>query len=693
MPSACRWLPLDRFADAGIPKLHNLKLAARSGFAVPETVWARASDLEASPPDALPIGVPDVPCIVRSGSPTEDTGATSNAGRFLSLAVDRPEDFAGAVARVVAALPTRDGRRLGVAFVQPLIRAEVAGVTFFDGFYYEETRASGSNRGLTSGLERGEVRRGHVRRGDAHDAWLVRLQRRFGGRVDVEWARPEASDAPDPTLLQVRPALFPIRRSEILSLANHKEILGDPPSPWMVGLLAEVARPVMGFFEAVDPEVSTWDEPYAVELGERAWMNFSAFFRLMDHWGLPRTLVTDGVGGEPDGPLDARLDLGRFLRKTPVMIRKSIGDYAAILAIGRHFRKLDAQLDVARTLNDLWATNVWALDLSIRSNFAIGSQQAVTSRIRRKLGLAWAGRVVTHEMMTRYAELAARPEAADRLAGLDAWLVDYGHRGPLESDPARPRFAELRDELRVGIERGPARSPSPAPRPNRLVAALARPFFVFDEARERFRDRLMRWWRRLRGRVLEEAQAAVRDGWLDDPADVFFLRGDDLAADPATWRDRVVYRRRARERAGALRLPSTASREAIEAILGRQDEPLAGGPEKADRPARFRGIGLGSRSVEGVAVRADDLASLLGGRDLPASAVLVASTLEPSWAVVFPRFSAVVVELGGELSHASILLREAGIPAVVNARGVFEAVAEGDRIAVDPARGEVRLGA
>jgi phosphoenolpyruvate-protein kinase (PTS system EI component) len=70
---------------------------------------------------------------------------------------------------------------------------------------------------------------------------------------------------------------------------------------------------------------------------------------------------------------------------------------------------------------------------------------------------------------------------------------------------------------------------------------------------------------------------------------------------------------------------------------------------------------------------------------------LVVDTLEPSWAVVFPRFSAVVAELGGELGHASILLREAGIPAVVNARGTYRAIADGDLVRVDPAWGEVRV--
>jgi pyruvate,water dikinase len=93
--------------------------------------------------------------------------------------------------------------------------------------------------------------------------------------------------------------------------------------------------------------------------------------------------------------------------------------------------------------------------------------------------------------------------------------------------------------------------------------------------------------------------------------------------------------------------------------------------------------------VDGIAVRASALGELLA-RPLPAdSAVLVVEALEPSWAVVFPRFRAVVSELGGELSHAAILLREAGIPAVLNARGAYLALKDGEPIRVDPRRGEV----
>ena len=57
-----------------------------------------------------------------------------------------PDDFSQALTDVVATLPSRQGTAQGAVFIQPLIDAETGGVTFFDGFYYEETAAAGGNR-------------------------------------------------------------------------------------------------------------------------------------------------------------------------------------------------------------------------------------------------------------------------------------------------------------------------------------------------------------------------------------------------------------------------------------------------------------------------------------------------------------------------------------------------------------------
>src|SRR5947209_6185549 len=128
----------DEFRDPSIPKLANLDRASRAGLRVPPTAWAWADDLAGDAPHVFPdfFDPLQLPCIIRSGSPTEDTAQTSNAGRFLSVVVRRPVDFPRALAEVIAALPRKDGRWQGVVFVQPLVEAVTAGVTFFDGFYF-----------------------------------------------------------------------------------------------------------------------------------------------------------------------------------------------------------------------------------------------------------------------------------------------------------------------------------------------------------------------------------------------------------------------------------------------------------------------------------------------------------------------------------------------------------------------------
>lgn len=670
------WRKLAEFRDAAVPKLDNLRRAEAAGVRVPETWWMPASKARG---EMAPPSLAGRPVIVRSGSPTEDTQATSNAGQLLSLAVRDPGSFGESLARVVAALPQDDRREpQGSVFVQPLVEAEEAGVAFFDGFYFERTTAPGGNEGLTSGLARGEVVRGHLARDDPWSVWLAAIHRPFRRevpRIDVEFAR----DAQGWILLQVRPALFPVVRNETLSLANHKEILGDPPSPWITSVVVEAGREVLSYFAAADPEVGRWEESYAIPLAERGWMNFSFFFRLMDHWGLPRTFVTEGVGGEGGGTVDRRLLLGRFLWKSPRLVRLQIQNLKTISRADAELARLDRYLDQASGLADLHRANVAALALAIRTNFAINGVLSGVSRVRRILGVRGAGRVTTREMMEEYGRLAS---AADREAALDGWLARYGHRGPLESDPSRPRFAELREVLLRDLASSPpsATSPIPDKEPSRF-------WFRIDEVRERFRDDLMRRWQRLRAAILEEGRRLFAAGEIDAPEDVFYLRGKDLESG-RPLREGAVDGRERITRAAALSLPLTSSREEIERTVAGAEQART----EASGRRIFPGIALGPAVVEGRAVKADDLVALLGRPgDLGPDAILVVPSLEPSWAVVFPRVGGVVAEIGGELSHASILLREARRPAVVNCAGIYGAVSDGDRLRLDGGRGVVEV--
>ncbi|MBV0923054.1 hypothetical protein KTS45_02475 [Halomicroarcula limicola] len=69
--------------------------------------------------------------------------------------------------------------------------------------------------------------------------------------------------------------------------------------------------------------------------------------------------------------------------------------------------------------------------------------------------------------------------------------------------------------------------------------------------------------------------------------------------------------------------------------------------------------------------------------------VLVAPYTDPGWTPLFPNAAAVVTEVGGRLTHGSLVAREYGIPAVVAVEDATTRLRSGDRVRVDGTRGVV----
>lgn len=686
------WSALRTFRDGRVGKVHRLARARARGLEVPETRWARFDAL----PDALlpvPLGVP---CIVRSAATDEDTDEGTAAGRYASVVVRDRGAFDEAVREVLASMGGQ-----GVVFVQALAEDALGpgargGVLFFDGFHYERTEAAGHNRALTAGEERGEVVAGDLERGDPFSSWLRRLARVFASELesapalDVEYAR----SGERLVLLQARPARFPVRRNPVLSLANHREILGDLPSPWVVDALLRAGGGAIDEFVRIDPEVGRWDARYAQAHGGRAWLDFSFFFRLMDHWGLPRTFVTEGVGGEWGRPEDGRIRFGRMLRCAPRLVRLQLQNRAVVRAIPKSLARLDAALDGARSLEDWFEATVVGLDVALRTNFAINGALSGIVRVRQALRIRGRARVVTEEMMEGY-EALRRLGEAERGPALLSWLERFGHRGPLESDPMQPRFAELEDMLRAdlasdaGAKKKVGGEAEVAPASPGGAAPRTGWFFRMDAVRESFRDELMRRWLRLRQGLLGAAEDAVARGVLEQREDAFLL-GAEVASSESTWREVASARRDERTELEGAALPLTGRLDDIE-------RALTHGAEGAAAPdGELRGIGIGTREVEGIVLQARDLPGLLqeierGERPpLGEGVVLHVPALEPSWGILFGRVGAVITDIGGELSHASILLREAGATAVVNCSGAAARLRDGDRVRIEPRKGIVK---
>jgi pyruvate,water dikinase len=69
--------------------------------------------------------------------------------------------------------------------------------------------------------------------------------------------------------------------------------------------------------------------------------------------------------------------------------------------------------------------------------------------------------------------------------------------------------------------------------------------------------------------------------------------------------------------------------------------------------------------------------------------VLVAVTTTPAWTTLFAQASAVVTDIGGPLSHSSIVAREYGIPAVMAAGSATRSIQSGQLVTVDGTAGTV----
>jgi pyruvate,water dikinase len=168
-------------------------------------------------------------------------------------------------------------------------------------------------------------------------------------------------------------------------------------------------------------------------------------------------------------------------------------------------------------------------------------------------------------------------------------------------------------------------------------------------------------------------------GAIDEPEDVFFLTPEEFLGEPRDFRERVAERRADHVRYERLTLP--------EAWTG-DPEPI---PLTTDRsshaPTRFDGIGIIGGRVTGRARIIDDPATA----ELEPGDILVCQTTDPSWVPLFMLVDAVVVDIGGQMSHGAIVARELGVTCVVNTRSGTRDIPDGAMIAVDGSAGVVEV--
>ncbi len=286
---------------------------------------------------------------------------------------------------------------------------------------------------------------------------------------------------------------------------------------------------------------------------------------------------------------------------------------------------------------------------------------------------------------------------------LDGFLEQHGMRAPSEIDLSRPRWREdpssvlqavagnlvhadpgshrehraaldgKAKEAAAELERRAGRGLLGFIR-KRLVRRLIRTHRALSAMREHPKLGLVSALDHVRILLLEIGDELVAAERIDVSDDVWFFEFDELLAaleDPATeLRSRVAVRRAEHVRNQALYPPRVMTGEGEipqvrHAAGDAPDGALVGSPASA-------GV------VEGIArVVMDPRAEMLDKGE-----ILVAPFTDPGWTPLFLNAAGLVMEVGGLMTHGSVVAREYGIPAVVCVPGATKQIRTGQRIRV-----------
>ena len=324
--------------------------------------------------------------------------------------------------------------------------------------------------------------------------------------------------------------------------------------------------------------------------------------------------------------------------------------------------------------------------------------QALSAKVAASSSLATLFRGDADDATLRDA-LRGDPLQAD----LSAFLRRYGHRGVAEAELKRPCWREDPAQL-ISLIR------------NNLRPGAATPVDLRERQKRAHKEALSRldglsWWRRRwLGLLIERARAGflqretmkdlvirgldrsrlvyreinrrlVSRGLTTSPDDMFFLlwaEVQSLVAGNRSKEDIVrVIDERKRDYLWSLQVEVPKLQEGTARTLDADDAPAG---------LELGGMGVSPGRVTGVARVVTDPRS---NAYIEPGEILVAPVTDVAWTPLFAQAAGLVVEVGGLLSHGSIVAREYGVPAVVGVAGATRTIQTGDRISLDGATGRV----
>jgi pyruvate,water dikinase len=205
-------------------------------------------------------------------------------------------------------------------------------------------------------------------------------------------------------------------------------------------------------------------------------------------------------------------------------------------------------------------------------------------------------------------------------------------------------------------------------------------------------------WPQLRRLLREVGRRLATAESIAAADDVFWLTWDELRSaataldsgeTPVDHRDAVAERQATHERERQVTPPVTLPPKGGAVFLGMDFARFMPAPAEPAAGATLKGVAASPGRVTAVARvlhGPGDFGQMHNGD------ILVAKITTPAWTPLFALAAGVVTDVGGPLSHGSIVAREYGIPAVLGTGVATERIASGNVVTVDGDTGEVTIG-
>ncbi len=568
----------------------------------------------------------------------------------------------------------------------------------------------------------------------------VGVEELYGCPMDVEWARHSGRfllvQARPVTGLPAGPATAgeewndSLRGDYLWTSGNLGEAIPDVMTPCTWSLISIFMADTMALSAVGEHRLSG-------NIGGRFYLNLSVAAASAQAFGMSKLFyssIPEIFGRLPDGVTIPPLPLSRWRLVGSVLgqvapfyrrLRTYQKNFPALVADApARFDRVTAAIRAADTpaaLARVWAAEGEPYLRDTSRMLAAGSRMegnalgTIGQHVRKVAGEGDANALLTG-LHTADGELAS----LGPLVGLahvhrgqldrDTYLRQWGHRGPHEFEVSVPRPAEdpgwLDREL-AAMDRAREDATDLLGRQQRAreaawerVWARLRPREVTAlrrrieraahaaRAREAARSEVIRafWAMRSFVRRAGELTGHGDELFFCDIAEIIqVLAGDDASL------TRLPARRAVYDRYRALPVYPTLIRGAFDpagwaADPNRRVDLYDASAEHAPVAETVTGFAGAAGVVEGIA---RVVAGPEDGAQLRPGEILVTSVTNIGWTPLFPRAAAVVTDIGAPLSHAAIVARELGIPAVVGTGNATVRLRSGDRIRVDGEHGTV----